>query len=122
MIELITAINTLYSTYKTVKELYEKASYNELKSHILAMNEQMLDMKEIAIELRDENVNLKEEIKKLKDFENRGLHLKKGAMYDKDNNGPYCPNCYENKKILNLMGPPLPHFKPTCPQCNYNMP
>jgi len=123
MIELITAVNTLYATYKTVKELYDKANYNELKSHILSMNEQMLSMREIAVELRDENASLKEEIKRLKDFENRGLQLKEdGAMYDKDNNGPYCPNCYENHKLLNLMSPPLSGTSPKCSQCRYNMP
>ena len=118
MQEIIIAANALIGTFKELKELYEKADYIGLKSHILDMNEQLLNMKEIALEYRDENINLKEEIDKLKTFSGLELEMRKGVYFDKNNNGPYCPNCYNNGRKLNLMCKVL-SFPETCQECNY---
>ena len=107
---------------KDIKEMGEKAQYAEVMKGISEMSAKLSEMTMSVSVLQSENTSLKEEIRKLKDFESRGLHIKDGAMYDRDNNGPYCPNCYENHRILNLMSPPLPNTSPKCSQCRYNMP
>ena len=117
MTDLITAVNVLMSTYKAVKELYEKADSIELKSHILAMNEQILDLKEIALNLRDENTALKQEVRKIKEFDDRGLTMKNGAYFDKNSNGPYCPTCWDNEKYLSLMGRIHRKMPLSCTKC-----
>ena len=121
MTELIPAINLLLATFKTAKELFEKSDSTGLKSQLLAMNEQLLDMKEIALALRDENISLREELKKIKEFEDRGLTLKKDAYFDKNDNGPYCPTCWDNEKYLSMMRKPLSEFPPACPRCKYSL-
>jgi len=121
MYELAAVINALVTTYKNIKELYEKADYIELKNHILAMNEQLIDMREAALELRSENIDLKEEVKKLNEYAEKEFVLKNGAYYDKNNVGPYCPTCYDNNKYLSLMCKPLPSCPPACPKCKYSM-
>ena len=99
-VELLTAINILMTTYKKVKELTEKADNIELKNHILEMNEQLLDMRELAIGLREENINLKNEINKLTAISERKMTLRDGGYYDEKGEGPYCPDCYNNNKVL----------------------
>ena len=44
-----------------------------------------------------------------------------GACYAKDGSGPYCPNCYNNRKEINLMSVPVGTFPPKCPVCKHNM-
>jgi len=120
-IELATALNILMTTYKKVKELSVKADNIELKNHILDMNEQLLNMKELALDLREENTALNEEIKKLKSFEGKELKLQNKAYYDKDGNGPYCPNCYENDRQLVLMAKTGVIFRYQCRKCEYGI-
>ena len=120
MLEIISTVNVLLSTFKNIKTLYDKADYIELKSHILDMNEQILNMKEAALELRDENIDLKEKIKQLTLLSEKVLALKDGAYYDNNNNGPYCPTCYDNGKYLSLMCSHIKGFAPACPRCKYS--
>ena len=84
------------------------------------MNEQLLNAKEAALELRDENYKLKEELNKLKQFEGKGLVLKKKAYYDKNNNGPYCPVCYDNEKKLVLLSSDVT-IQLWCSKCGYTL-
>jgi hypothetical protein len=117
MIELLNTVNTLYATFKTVKELYEKADYIQLKEYILEMNKQLLDMKEIALELREENINLKNEVNKLTAASERNMVLQYRAYYDESGNGPYCPVCYDNKKKVVLLSNTLGHQN--CSACGF---
>jgi hypothetical protein len=122
MQDLIAATSILFTTYKKIKELCEKADNIELKKYILEMNEQILTMKELCLELREENNRLKEEIIKLTALSEKELVLKDNALYDRDGNGPYCPNCYENKKRLKLMakiGTRI--YKYLCTECKYGI-
>ena len=121
MLEIATSINLLLTTYKTIKDLYSKAEYLELKDHILNMHEQLLELKEASQDLKDENISLKEEIKRLVDFSDRGLVMKDMVYYDKNNVGPYCPTCYDNERFLSLMCRPLDSFPPACPKCKYSL-
>ncbi|MDR0314335.1 MAG: hypothetical protein LBH71_00090 [Oscillospiraceae bacterium] len=121
MQDIIVAANALITTFKELKELSEKADNVKLKTHILTMNEQILNMKEIGLEYRDENITLKEEIKRLTSFEGRELKLKNRAYYDKDNHGPYCPNCYDNDRQLILMAQTGVIFRYQCRKCEYGI-
>jgi len=121
-IELAASIAFLTDAIKNIIKLGEEQRYAEVMKGISEMSIKLSEMGVSASILQNENTALKEEIKKLRDFESRGLHLKDGAMYDKNNNGPYCPNCYENHKLLNLMSPPLSGDNPKCTQCRYIMP
>lgn len=119
MTELIVALNTVIATFSKAKELYEKIDDIELKRYLLEMNEQLLNAKEAALALKEENHLLKQEIKSLREAEDRKLVLKDGAYYDKDNNGPYCPNCYQNKKRQILMCEFQPGYSVVCTECTF---
>jgi len=47
--------------------------------------------------LLEKNKKLEEEIKSIKEKENEKLVFKNGAYFDNNNDGPFCPGCYDEK-------------------------
>ena len=120
-VDIITAVGTVMATLKNLHELSEKEQYAKVKEGIADMSVKLSDMTVAAYAIRDENTELKNEIKRLKEFEDRGLTMGNDrAYYDKNKLGPYCPTCYDNRRFLSLMHHVFPHDDfYTCPQCKY---
>jgi len=121
-IELATAINILATTYKNIKLLSDKVNNLELKPIIVDMGGQILDLEMAAKEYQLKIFELESEIKRLTALSEKELTMKDGTLYDnKTGMGPYCPNCYENKKQLNLMAEIGSIYKYLCMECKYGI-
>jgi hypothetical protein len=121
-IELATAINILMTTYKTVKSLADKANNLELKGIIVDMGGQILDLEMAAKEYQLKINELEAEIKRITALKERELSIKDGAYYDKNGDGPFCPNCYDNRTELRRLstGYPLKNLL-VCNACKYEI-
>ena len=105
MIELAVAINTLVTTYKTLKELANKVSDLEVKRLIVDLGGQIIDLQMAEKESQLKIAELESEIKRLTSLSEIKFTEKDGGLYDEETGqGPYCPNCYKNDKELRLMG------------------
>jgi hypothetical protein len=102
--ELAIAINILSTTYKNAKSLIDKTNNLEIKGIIVDMGGQILDLEMAIREKELENEELKAELNKLKTVTEREMVLGKYGYHDKNTNeGPFCPDCYNNyKKTITL--------------------
>ena len=121
MQDIIAATGILLTTFKKIKDLYDRADYLELKSHILDMNEQILNTKELALELKQENLSLKEELAILKSSTEKKLIMKNKLYYDEDGNGPYCPNCYNKKELILMSRVDMGIYTYYCTKCKFGI-
>lgn len=97
--DLMTVISMALNTLKTMKELGENEKYAEVMKGIAEMSIKLSEMTMSASELMNENNALMNEIKILKESKDKGLAMKDGAYYDKNNNGPYCPVCWDTESL-----------------------
>jgi hypothetical protein len=99
MMDIIVGINTIIDTVKKIKEVNDKLNSAEVKMLIADLSIQLAESKIAIAELLDENSRLKTVIKKREEEkETEQLLFKGGAYYDKRDDGPFCPACYDKSR------------------------
>jgi len=120
MIEVVEGVNAAITTVKKLNELNEKIKNAEVKMLIADLSIQLSDAKISISELLDRNRVLQEEINSLKSDQCEPLTFKDGVYFDSNNDGPFCPGCYDGKKQKHRILPvaaPL-HRKMGVHQCS----
>ena len=98
MIEIISGLNTAIDLVKRLRELNDKIQSADIKMLIADLSEQLAEAKISIAELLEKNLKLEEEIKSLKEKKKEELVFKNGAYYSVNDDGPFCPGCYDKQK------------------------
>lgn len=101
--------SSLISLIKEITEIAKKAGNAELIRAIADLNLEvaegnlkLADLTNQLAALKQENTELKQKVSDLEKQEPLGLEYRAGLYYRAGEGDPYCPNCYENKKITML--------------------
>ncbi len=97
--------NLINSAAQHLAELYKNADIpagNESRKILEELNREINTIEIQAGELLQENENQKKEILSLRAQlrGDNGLNLKDNVYYTPDGDGPFCPNCYNQRKKL----------------------
>jgi regulator of replication initiation timing len=118
MLELMAVVNASIETAKKLKALNEKIENADVKMLIADLCIQLSEAKLSISELLDNNRKLQEEINSLRSDQCEPLIFKDGVYYDSNNDGPFCPSCYDEKKRKHRMVPINPMYhKPGVHKC-----
>jgi hypothetical protein len=109
---LIRSVSSAIGLGKTMMEVAQKSGNMELINAIVDLNRELADVKLSSIdqihkitELKQEIVQLKEKNKELEELskEDNQLILKNNLFYKQNDEGPFCPRCYNNDKSRSLL-------------------
>ncbi len=121
MTELITGITTAITMVKSLKDFDKKFKDAEYKNIIADLTIELAEIKIKVSDLMEENNELRNTIKEIKNKEKTKLIFKSGYYFNFNDEGPYCPGCYDLKKqVIRLTEQPkmMHNFgKYRCPVC-----
>ena len=107
---------SITDTAKLAIELGKKGMYVELQEKIMQLREEALELQEENQKLKTENLELKKKTELREKVEYR-----RKVYYLEGDEIPYCPYCYETKKLLihlNLFGADNPSgSRYDCQEC-----
>jgi TolA-binding protein len=103
----LSSVTALITAAGSVIGLANKANTVEANQKIIELQQHISQVQQTVSELVQENQELKDENRKLKDELNTEelYPLRDGARWKKspdgtENDGPFCPVCFANKKLL----------------------
>ena len=111
MVELMSGIISAIEIAQKLNSLNNKIKDADLKMFIADLNIELANAKNNIAELLDENTKLKAEVEKLNHKKLETLQFKGGAYYNSNNDGPFCPGCYDGKQKISRLVENNPDFK-----------
>jgi hypothetical protein len=110
MTDIITSIGTAINIVKELKSFNDKLKDSHFSNMIADLNLELAELKLKLADVLTENSNLKIEINNLKskNTPTHSLTYTNGAYYNDNQEGPFCPGCYDLKKsIIRLTNLPI---------------
>ena len=111
MLELISGLTSAIDIAKKLSSLNAKIKDADIKNLIADLNIELANAKITIAELITENQELKLKNNDLKNIKPERLIFKKGAYFDADDDGPFCPGCYDGKNKRSRLVDNNPDFK-----------
>ncbi|UYK76878.1 hypothetical protein NG825_00240 [Xanthomonas sacchari] len=120
MSDLITSVATAIQLTQRLREINKNIANAEFSNVLADLSMELAEVKIQLTGLREENEKLRRQIAHKESLE---LVFKDFAYFSKDNDGPFCPGCYDSSsKIIRLTKLSQPftvfgsHSCPTCKQ------
>ena len=122
--DLISSLTTAISLAQRLNEISKHIQNAEFKNLLADLNLELADTKLKLANIIDENAKLKQELTEAKHSKGQVPHslvFKNGLYFTEEDDGPYCPGCYDSKGQqirITKQKPPFNRFGDyQCPTC-----
>ncbi len=119
MTDLLSATSTAIDLVRRLRDINKNIANAEFANALADLTMELSELKLKVSALLEENDRLKRELQKK---QSKNLQFKDFAYYDAQNDGPYCPGCYDsNGKAVRLSATPKDFSdlaSHICPVCN----
>ncbi len=99
---MITSLNNAITLTKRLREIGKNIGDAEFNNLLADLSLEIADTKLTLANVTEENANLKSELTKLKHSQGvtkPDLFFREFAYFTEENDGPFCPGCYDAKNL-----------------------